>query len=137
MYNNISLPLWPKSALLLDTTLPQQFLLFFFFLLSFSFMKLPPMETHSCHASLLLPVYISHYKQHYTHGLELARAQAGERPGTSVLHRLQDRDGGAGLHGHSKSRINDINFLHPFVLRIRENQLKSMSIIRRKSFSAN
>ncbi len=40
---------------------------FSFFLLSFVFSceGLPPTETHTCHASLLSFVCISHYKQHY------------------------------------------------------------------------
>lgn len=58
-------------------------------------------------------------KQHYTHGLELAGAQARQRPGTSVLHGLQMKEPGLS-HGDRKPRITDINFLHALVLGIRE-----------------
>lgn len=79
------------------------------------------METHSCHASLLLPVQISHYKQRYTHR---AGAQARERPGSSVLLRLQER--GESLESTQKKQRESqiLMFCTHSLFRIRENKLK-------------
>lgn len=62
IYQNISLAPGPA-----EISFRTWFCLDFFFLLSFVFSceGLPPTETHTCHASLLSLVCISHYKQHY------------------------------------------------------------------------
>lgn len=77
MYNNISLPLWPKWALLLVTSVRRRFFFCSLFLAWSSLQwKHIPAVLHCRSLFRLL-----HYKQHYTQGLEPVGAQASERQG--------------------------------------------------------